>query len=421
MPVTSAAPPRADVERPADAESAALRALAAQLQAKGSPIENPCVVTQGATCMRTALDPLFEALDVAAGAGRPTVVLAMGNSLIAGDGVVDVVRARLQAKYGEAGRGFLLADRMASYGSRSRCAAKASGWTASTFAPPYKLRWPFGMSGVHHTALVTGATSTFTLHGETRGEIYWLDRPEAAPVEVRVDGALVTTLEPQHEEAGRIEPLTLDVKARELTLVTKGKGAVLHGVVLEKEQSGVVLDMLGVPSSDASIFLQAEETIFIDQVKARAPALVLLMFGGNETKRIAWGRSSEEKVMHDLRLLIARVRQASHAACWVIGPLDAVVKRPGTGAFTQRPELEEVIEMERKIALEEGCAWMDLFQAMGGTGSIKRFDKAGLMHADRVHPKGKGLDLLGQLIVDALFDEYAKARQPVPVVEATAR
>ncbi|MBL8957246.1 MAG: hypothetical protein JNK82_41115 [Myxococcaceae bacterium] len=408
MPEPSA--PAVTVERPGDAESVSLRALAETLSAPGSPIENPCVVTQGAACLRTALDPLFEALDSAATSGKPTTVLALGNSLIAGDGVVDVVRARLQARYGEAGRGYLLADRMASYGGRSRCASKASGWTASTFAPPYKLRWPFGMSGVHHTANVAGATSTFALQGEGRAEIYWLDRAEASPIEVRVDGEPVMTLEPAHEEAGRRESLELAAGAKELTLVAKGKGVVLHGVVLEKKQSGVVLDMLGVPSADASIFLQAKEDIFVDQVKSRDPALVMLMFGGNETKRIAWGRSSEEKVMHDLRSLIARVRKASHAACWVIGPLDAVVKRPGSGPFTQRPELEEVIEMERKIALEEGCAWLDLFKAMGGSGSIKRFDKAGYMHTDHVHPKGKGLDVLGQLIVDALFDEYAKAR-----------
>ena len=56
-----------------------------------------------------------------------------------------------------------------------------------------------------------------------------------------------------------------------------------------------------------------------------------------------------------------------------------------------------------QVAIEEGCGWLDLFQAMGGSGSIKRFDKAGLMHDDRVHPKGRGLDVLGQLITD---DQY---------------
>lgn len=401
-----------------DAESVALRALAVQLQAPGSPIENPCVVTQGQHCLRTALDPFFEALDAAPSSGKPTVIAALGNSLIAGDGVVDVVRARLQARYGEAGRGFLLADRMASYGGRSRCATKASGWTASTFAPPYKLRWPFGLCGVHHTSQAAGASSTFALKGETRAEVWWLDRPEAAAVEVLVDGARVAELQPKGEAAGHRELLQLGAGARELALVAKGKGAVLHGVVLEKEQSGVVLDMLGVPSADASIFLQADEAIFEDQLRARSAKLVMLMFGGNETKRIAWGRSSQEKVMRDLRTLITRVRRASDAACWVIGPLDAVVKRPGTGPFTQRPELEDVIAMERKIAIEEGCAWFDLFHAMGGSGSIKRFDKAGLMHPDRVHPKGKGLDVLGQLIVDALVAEYAQARTPA-TVEAT--
>lgn len=398
-------------ERPTDGESASLRALAEELRAPGGELENPCVVTAGAACMRTAMDPFFEALDVAATSGAPTVVLALGNSLIAGDGVVDIVRARLAAKYGDAGRGWLLADRMASYGGRSRTAARAFGWQASTFAPPYHHRWPFGLCGVHHTAEQPGASSTFVLRGETRAEVFWLDRPEAAPVDVLVDGVHVGSLEPSHQEKGRRDLFTLGPRAHELTLIAKGRGAVLHGVTLERQQSGVVLDMLGVPSADASIFLQADEAIFDDQLKARAPKLVMLMFGGNETKRIAWGRSSEEKVVRDLRTLIARVRKSTDAACWVVGPLDAVVKRP-TGPYTQRPELEEVIAMERKIALEEGCGWFDLFQAMGGSGSIRRFDRAGLMHPDRVHPKGSGLDVLGQLIVDALFDAYAKARAP---------
>ncbi|MBK7859143.1 MAG: hypothetical protein IPJ65_11090 [Archangiaceae bacterium] len=403
--------PKEPIERPTDPDSVALRALGAELKAPGGALENPCVVTQqGLGCMRTALEPFFETLDHARTSGHPTIVLALGNSLIAGDGVVDVVRTRLTDRYGEAGRGWLLADRMASYGGRARCASKASGWVASTFAPPYKLRWPFGLAGVHHTAQQAGAFSAFALKGETKAEVFWLDRPEAAPLEVRVDGALQTTLEPRHEEQGRSSTFTLAPDAHELTLTAKGKGAVLYGVSLEKAQSGVVLDMLGVPSADASIFLQADEAIFEAQLKARHPALVLLMFGGNETKRIAWGRSSQEKVIRDLRTLIARVKKASEAACWVIGPLDAVVKRPGTGPYTQRPELEDVIAMERQVALEEGCGWFDLFRAMGGSGSIKRFDQAGLMHPDRVHPKGRGLDLLGQLIADALFDAYAKAR-----------
>ena len=40
------------------------------------------------------------------------------------------------------------------------------------------------------------------------------------------------------------------------------------------------------------------------------------------------------------------------------------------------------------------------------------------MHADKVHPKGKGLDLLGQLLGDALFEAYAasgRGEQPAAV------
>jgi hypothetical protein len=49
---------------------------------------------------------------------------------------------------------------------------------------------------------------------------------------------------------------------------------------------------------------------------------------------------------------------------------------------------------------------------MGGKGSLERFDKAGMMHEDLVHPKGHGLDLLGQLLTDALLREWVDSGAP---------
>jgi lysophospholipase L1-like esterase len=342
------------------------------------------------------------------------VVEVLGNSLIAGDGVVDVLRARLVARFGDAGRGLVLADRMASYGGRSRSAAAASGWKASTIAPPFKHPWPFGLTGVHHTSEDSGATSTFELRGETSAEVFWLDRPEATPVVVSVDGAPMAVLEPQRERAGRRTRVALPAGARTLTLEAKGAGAVIHGVTLEKEQPGVMLDMLGVPSADAALFLTTDAAIFADHLAARRPKLVVLMLGGNEVKRINWGRSTAESVENDLRALLGRIKGAATTACWVIGPPDAVVRRPGS-AFTPREHLEEVIAIERKVALEQGCAFFDLFQAMGGSGSIKRFHQRQLMHKDRIHPKGRGLDVLGQLIADALSQAWQQTPPTSPV------
>jgi hypothetical protein len=105
----------------------------------------------------------------------------------------------------------------------------------------------------------------------------------------------------------------------------------------------------------------------------------------------------------------------------LVGPLDAVLGPGASKPFQQRADLLEVIDLERKIALAEGCAFFDLFTAMGGTGSLQRFQAKGLVHDDLVHPRGKGLDLLGALISDALlktWSETPRAEQPEALVAA---
>jgi lysophospholipase L1-like esterase len=195
-------------------------------------------------------------------------------------------------------------------------------------------------------------------------------------------------------------------------------------VVLDRPDPGLVLDTLGVPAADASLFLQADEEMVAQQLQSRAPALVLIMLGGNEVKRLQWRRSTFEKVERDLHRFIQRVKRASPAsACLLVGPLDAVLGPDAARPFQQRADLLEVSELERKIALAEGCAFFDMFTAMGGTGSLQRFHARGLVHDDLVHPRGKGLDLLGALLSDALlksWSETPRAEQPYALTEAWA-
>ena len=107
----------------------------------------------------------------------------------------------------------------------------------------------------------------------------------------------------------------------------------------------------------------------------------------------------------------------------MVGPLDAVLGPDAAKPFQQRADFLEVIDLERKISLEEGCAFFDMFAAMGGTGSLQRFQVRGLVHDDLVHPRGQGLDLIGELLGNALlkaWSETPRAEQPYALAEAWA-
>jgi lysophospholipase L1-like esterase len=405
---------------PPDAMS--IRRFMRAVQAPGTTLEDPCVGTSDlgrhCSCARTAMEPFYAALDATAAGDARTGIVVFGTSLIAADGITDVIRERLVHRFADAGRGLLLADRLADVGPRTRTAAVASGWrpeTCASGAPPHT---PLGATGVQHVS-EGRAFSRFKLSGEREATIFWGGQPGLS---LRVDDGpwrpIDTSQEP--EQSHGVTRLALEPSDKVLTLRAERDGVVVQGVSLERGGAGVVLDTLGVPAADARLWLTVDEDNFQRQLAARAPSLVMIMLGGNEAKRISWGRSTTETIERDLRALIARVRSVNDGACLVVGPIDAVVGPDHDDPWRERPSLRPVIDIERDVAVSEGCAYFDLYEAMGGRGSLRRLAEVGAVWDDLVHPRGRGLDMLGQLIVDALLDGYARS-QPTSAVERNAQ
>lgn len=388
-----------------------LRWLMRRLHAPGSTIEAPCVALEAgglSRCGRPALASFFSALDATAALGARTGVVVFGNSLIASDGITSVVRERLVARFGDGGRGMVLADRMASYGPRGRTAQRATGWETANIGGLERPGAPVGLAGVIHVS-EGPAKSTFALHGERVADVFWFGEDAAPALLWRGDDGPWAPLAPS-APGPQMTRVALPEGTARFELKAPGAGAVAHGVALERDTGGVVLDVFGVPSADANLWLDTDEASFGAQLEARGPELVVVMLGGNEAKRIAWRKATPASTEEHLAGLLERLaRSAPGASCLVVGPLDAVVgPSDERDPFRQRPQLARVIALEREVAHEHGCAFFDLYEAMGGKDSLKRLAEAGLMADDLVHPRSRGLDLLGLLISDALLAAYAE-------------
>ncbi|MGE6763502.1 GDSL-type esterase/lipase family protein [Corallococcus interemptor] len=428
LPAPAASKPRRSEFRalpPTSERGGQLHALATRLKAPGGRVEDPCLETDDTGCARSALTPFYTALDglLETPGKTPTVIAAFGNSLIAGDRIVDVVREDLTAGFGDGGRGVLLVDRMAPYGGRNRTAAVSHGWQPRTLgelkAPPH----PFGITGVYHLATEDRARGRFKLEGEPRGTLWWKDVKGAGRLVVSVDGAVLARTEPRGDGASRTTSFELPAGAKWLDVTAEGRGAIVQGVVLQKDEAGIVLDMLGVPSADATLYARLEEDALKAQLQQRDPKLLLFFLGGNESKRLEWKRTDLPTVRQDLAALLRRTRAAAPgSACLVVGPMDAVQDGHAKGKpLTQRPFLVAAIQAEREVALAEGCGFFDLYAAMGGAGSLARFNQAGFMHEDLVHPRGHGLDLLGQLVSDALLAGWVdEGAVPAPALKTAS-
>lgn len=409
-----AAPPRAENAAPREEGTHPVAAStlpasdpAVTTDTPGRGDHSAFVQTAAAPCQRRALDPFFDALgEIEAGERRDAVrIVHIGNSLIASDYVAGTIRRQLADRYGSGGIGFLFVDRPTRIsGSFDRTGKASPGWDIALLTDKGD-RSRHGLSAARYTSRQGAREEVrFTLDGSRTAEIAWLARADGGEIDVSIDGdrreAAISTRGRPGQAA--FTEVALPKGARELTLRTRGGPVELFGVTLENGKPGIVHDTYGLPGGTAEVFLQADEAIFGAQIAARAPALVLIMLGGNETYEMSRGWMSAAEARRTIGGLLDRVRaDVPEAACLVTSPLDAGV-RSASGNISPRPFGPEVREILREEALGRGCAFFDMQGAMGGVGSAARWFEVGLMSEDLVHPRAKGAELLGHLIVSAL-------------------
>lgn len=430
---------RQRTEPKASKKTAILRRIARKLKAPGTTVENPCVKHGPNGCLQTALDPFFVALDAVADdvSGSQATVVTLGNSLIASDHVTDRVRARLVREFGDGGRGYLLPDRLSKLaGRRVRTGRGTAGWDIHTFAQKKPGRRGFGFAGSMHESTKRNDRIKWTFKRANAAKIFWLDHPKSPGFRVEVDGKVV------HREAASFKKKksewmtfadggvgkdrTIDIEipegAKTLSVIAKGKGVVLYGAAIEGDQSGVTFDTIGVPASDASMYLKVDPGIYARQLQARDPSMFILMLGGNETRSLSFGWMTPDEVRDNYAKLIDRTKEAlPNAACLAVAPIDAAKATAAGAKLVTRPENLVVVDIEREVALEKGCAFLNLHEAMGGKGSLQRFHREGLVNADLVHPTGRGGDVIGTLMADALLDSYRTTPAPKEKLEVKRR
>lgn len=412
-----AAPQRVNLRsRKPDADSKALLGLAEQLAMPGSGLENPCLAsTARSGCSHHAMTSFFEALDRAAGGTGRARITVFGNSLHASDRIVDVIRARMQTQFGNAGQGFLLPDRLANYGSRSRTGYGTRGFVPYNVVWGAKTKFPMGAAGSLHLGK-NRATSRFSLQGESTVRLFALAHPRGGQLRVSTEAGTESFSMRAAKQEGRFIDFALPAGAKELKLESLGGQVPVYGASLEQAGPGVMLDTLAIIGADSTRYLRSDADLFRTHLQALQPDLVTLFLGGNEVKRIAWRSSTPDIVRRDLGLLLERVRGAlPGASCLVIGPLENVAgsqptrqkrARPVEKPWSGRPETLWVNDIMRDEARQNGCAFFDLYAAMGSAGALQRLHVANMLHADMIHPKGKGLDVIGELVFDAMMRAY---------------
>jgi lysophospholipase L1-like esterase len=344
-----------------------------------------------------------------------TRILHYGDSTIASDYVSGTMRRRLQARFGDAGHGFILiANPWEWYFHNDVLHSSDGEWKASRLAGPITSDGMYGLGGVSFVSYGGGVawfgTATRGDFGRkvSRYDIYYLEQPVGGEVEVAVRGApseRFSTRGPS--KASRVHTVVTEDGESKLSVRAVGGGPVrLFGVALERDEPGVVYDALGSHAAMAIYWQRQDASHWKDQLALRKPALIVFQYGTNESDLWKLDRDDYE---HALAGLVDELREAAGgSSVLVVAPLDrAEVKG---GKLVTKQVILDLVAIQRRVAASHGAAFWDTFSAMGGSGSMGRWYKTRpqLGGGDLTHPTPRGAEVIGDMLSDALVTAYQR-------------
>lgn len=370
-----------------------------------------------------ALDSFYAALRATAEQrqGAITRVAHYGDSTIAADGITSTLRRTMQQRFGDAGHGFILVSEGDMHYMHHDVKHRSSDdWGVFPVQRESlgEEGW-YGYGGVQSRGRA-GAHAAFGTVEEgpigrkvSRFEIFFQKHRWGAKLRARVDRdepRMISTR--SKEDADGWATLEVPDGEHALYLSVRGGGiAHVYGVALERDVPGVVYDSLGLVGARARRLLNFDAEHIERQMAHRDPDLLVLAFGGNEAGDPVL---DEERYKKEITAVVQRMRGDSGRACLLFAPLDQG-ERNERGRIVTIETLPTIVKLQREVAFQQGCAFFDTFQAMGGERSMWRWyrQRPRLATGDFRHATPAGYEAVGTMFYKAIlkgFADYLKHR-----------
>lgn len=179
------------------------------------------------------------------------------------------------------------------------------------------------------------------------------------------------------------------------------KGFELHGFWLGAQQStgGIRYHEIGVNGASTASFLRCQQ--MGQQMKSLSPDLVIFGIGVNDAHGRPSNFSTERFIQrYDSLVGIVRADNPEAALLFLTNSDNYYRGRPNVNGLEVQKAMHHLAEKHR------GAVW-DLFEVMGGLGSIYDWQRAGLARNDKIHFTKAGYELQAELMYLALTDGFS--------------
>jgi lysophospholipase L1-like esterase len=395
-------------------------------------------------------------------------ILQYGDSHTASDTGTSAYRRLFQTRFGDGGRGFVSIGKPWKTYFQTGIRGGMSGEFESQ-------RWQvregvtsgdanFGLLGVAVQAARSGARAwTRIMVPTSYVEVAFWQQPSGGSADLFVDGALAGRIATRAAQPGSgFFGIRLTDAPHDIELRAVGDGDVrVFGMTLDRARMGVVVDALGINGAQIYTLLRSSEDHFAEQLRHRAPDLVVLAYGTNEALDPKLDPGDYESAL--IRILARIARAVPDASCLLLGPPDlarptallasepytlaprALASREYAGipgarpsprwpvaakpqltaarGWSSWPPVADVIAVQRRVAQAAGCAFYDQMDSMGGAGTMASWASEAQPRgqSDRVHFTQAGYAQLATSFASDFLHAYDDWRVRRGVVPSAGR
>lgn len=184
---------------------------------------------------------------------------------------------------------------------------------------------------------------------------------------------------------------------------------VLRGFLPTSSRAGVTYSESGVNGASLPSWLRCTEH-FEQELSLLPPDLAIFGVGINDA-HVSEAEFDPEVFKERYRELIARIRTINPDCCFIWITNNDCAFRRGRGKKTTYTPNKNGVRVQKamnELAAEYNGAVLDVFALMGGQGSAAKWVKASLMQRDRIHFTHEGYQLIGNILYDAIAQDYAR-------------
>ncbi len=389
------------------------------------------------------LDKFFNSLQQLSDKPELIRIVHYGDSQVEGDRITDYLRNRLQNRFGGCGVGLVpLLERQAFRSTLS--SDESDNWNkfAVYGSEPSKSNRPYGLlASYYRFASPIGKDSTISsnpkmfnawvryretnLNGKSdrsttiqNFKILYNSPYSELSTTIKIEKSTKNDTDTvfkykleQQNKAGELEVFeqTIDTKFKKLNVNFESlAGSELYGMTFDCN-AGVAVDNIALRGSAGIEFTKMNKEFLKQHFKKLNVKLLILQFGVNVVPSPASNYGFYEKLMiKQLRFL----KSLNPELCILIVGVSDMAHKKGT-SMVSYSNIPKIRDAQKNAAFKTGCAFWDLYEAMGGEGAMQSWvhSRPSLAGKDYTHFNARGARVVSEMLYEALMKEYERFKE----------